>query len=67
MELILFNNPFHLSGFMVPNALQAAAVRVLADFILAFRFHFISHYYFPYRQTPHCSAACSLAAGQLFF
>jgi len=29
---------------MKPNAPQAAAVRVLADFILAFRFHFISHY-----------------------
>jgi len=28
---------------MRPNAPQAAAVRVLADFIFAYYFHFISH------------------------
>jgi hypothetical protein len=42
------------------NAPQAAAVRDLADFIFEFRFHFISHNYFPYRQTPHCG--CLLVA-----
>jgi hypothetical protein len=36
------------------NAPRAAAVRVLADFIFAFRFHFSSHNHFPYLQTPHC-------------
>jgi len=36
------------------NALQAAALRELADFILAFRFYFISSNNFPYQQTPHC-------------
>jgi UDP-N-acetyl-D-mannosaminuronate dehydrogenase len=42
-----------ISQIIVPNAPQAAAVRVLADFIFAFCFHFFSHNYFPYRQTPH--------------
>jgi hypothetical protein len=39
--------------FILPNARHAAAVRDLADFIFAFRFHFSSHIHFPYRQTPH--------------
>ena len=39
--------------FFAANAPQAAAVRVLADFIFAFCFHFISNNHFPYRQTPH--------------
>jgi hypothetical protein len=38
---------------ITPNAPQAAAVRVLADFIFEFRFSFNSFNHFPYRQTPH--------------
>jgi ABC-type uncharacterized transport system YnjBCD substrate-binding protein len=38
---------------IIANARHAAALRVLADFIFAFRFHFISHNHFPYLQTPH--------------
>jgi len=38
---------------MTHNARRAAAVRVLADFIFAFSFHFISYNYFPDRETPH--------------
>jgi hypothetical protein len=38
---------------MAGNAPQAAAVRVLADFILAFCFHFISHNQF---SSPTCPA-----------
>jgi len=38
----LFSSPLVLNN-MLPNAPQAAAVRVLADFIFAYSFHFISH------------------------
>jgi len=37
---------------MAYYAWQAAALRVLADFIFAFRLHFISQNHFPYQQTP---------------
>jgi len=39
---------------IVSNAPQAAALRELADFILAFCFHFSSLNNFPYQQNPHC-------------
>jgi hypothetical protein len=35
------------------NIAQAAASRALADFIFAFRFHFISHNHSPYQVAPH--------------
>jgi len=47
------NLPYKYFIKIYPNALQAAALRALADFIFAFRFHFSSHNHFPYRQTPH--------------
>jgi hypothetical protein len=47
------NLPYKIELKIYPNAPQAAAVRVLADFIFVFCFHFISHNYFPSLQTPH--------------
>ncbi|TRZ75251.1 MAG: hypothetical protein D4R97_02710 [Bacteroidetes bacterium] len=41
-----------LIKLMQPNAPQAAAVRVLADFIFEFRFHFSSHDQFIFPPCP---------------
>jgi glutamate racemase len=52
LSFINFQVPLQII-ILACNARPAAALRALADSIFDFRFYFISHNHFLYRQTPH--------------